>query len=168
VKIKSDINNFWGSFIEGLHQHSGILFCLMCCSFDYVGNQIKQGSLKMRNFKNENISHFKLIKREPVDHLEDILDDNYPAEMLTKCFQVQAFYPTQVFTDVIHLMNTPQMYSEWISNNKTFSAEKNMSKLLSIELKNILKYSQKHQRDNKSPQPAHHFRYQKDTTAGLY
>ena len=55
---------------------------------------IKQGSLKMKDFKNANIPHFKVIKREPVDILEDILNDKYPAEMLTKCFQVQAFYPT--------------------------------------------------------------------------
>ncbi len=36
--------------------------------------------------------------------MEDILDDKYPADMFTKCFQVQAFYPTQVSTDVNNLM----------------------------------------------------------------
>ena len=40
VKTKSDISNVWISFIEGLHQHSGILFCLMCSSFDYVDSKI--------------------------------------------------------------------------------------------------------------------------------
>jgi hypothetical protein len=94
VKTKSDVNNIWVSFIEGLHQHSGILFCLLCSSFDYVDNEIKQGTVKMRDFKNANIPHFKAIKREPVDHLEDILDDKYPADILTKCFQVQEFYPS--------------------------------------------------------------------------
>ncbi len=43
-----------------------------------------------------------------------------------------------------------------------------MSKLLSITLTDILKYSQKHQWDNMSPQPAHHFVYQKDTTVRSY
>jgi hypothetical protein len=50
VKTKSDVDNVWVSFIEGLHQHSGVLFCLTCSSFDYVNNEIKQGSLKMKNF----------------------------------------------------------------------------------------------------------------------
>jgi hypothetical protein len=54
-------------------------------------------------------------------------------------------------------MNTLQIHSKWISNNIKLSAEKTMSKLLSIVLKDILKYSQKHQWDNMSPRPAHHF-----------
>jgi hypothetical protein len=78
----------------------------MCSSFDYIDNEIQQSSLKMRDFKNANIPHFKAVARMPVDHLEDILNDKYAAEMLTKCFQVQAFYPTQVSTEVNHLMNT--------------------------------------------------------------
>ncbi len=86
VKTKSDVHNVWVSFIEGLYQHSGILFCMMCSSFDYIDNEIKQGSLKMREFKNANIPHFKMIRKEPVDHLEDILDYKYSADMLTKCF----------------------------------------------------------------------------------
>jgi hypothetical protein len=97
----------------------------------------------MRDFKNANIPHFNAIKREPVDLLEDILDDKYPADMLTKYFQVQVYYPTQVSTDINHLMNTLQMHSKWISNNKNLSAEKTMSKILSIALKDILKYSQR-------------------------
>jgi hypothetical protein len=106
----------------------------------------------MRDFKNANIPHFKAVARMPVNHLEDILNDKYAAEMLAKCFQVQAFYPTQVSTEVDHLMNTLWMHSdsEWISNNKKLSTEKTISKLLSITMKDILKYSHKVQRDNLS------------------
>jgi hypothetical protein len=121
----------------------------------------------MKDLKNANIPHFKAIKRDPVDHLEDILEDNYPADMLTKCFQVQAFYPTQVSTDVNYLMTTLKMHSKWISNKK-LSAEKTMSKLRSIALKDILKYSHKQPWDNMSPWPAHHLVHQQDTTAGSY
>ncbi len=78
----------------------------MCSSFEYFDNEIQQGWLKMRDFKNANIPHFKVVARMPVDHLEDILNDKYESEMLTKSFQVQAFYPTQVFTEVNHLINT--------------------------------------------------------------
>jgi hypothetical protein len=42
MKTKSDINNVWVSFIEGLHQHSGILFCLMCSSFDYINKELNR------------------------------------------------------------------------------------------------------------------------------
>jgi hypothetical protein len=44
----------------------------MCSLFDYVNNEIKQGSLKMKDFEYANIPHFKAIKREPVDHLEEL------------------------------------------------------------------------------------------------
>jgi hypothetical protein len=44
----------------------------MFSSFDFIDNKIIQGSLKMRDFNNANIPHFKAIKIEPVDHLEDI------------------------------------------------------------------------------------------------
>jgi hypothetical protein len=78
-----------------------MLFCLMCSSFDYVDNEIKLGSLKMKDFKNANIPHFKAIRREPVNYLEDILEDKHPADILTKCFQVQAFYPSFSSTSFI-------------------------------------------------------------------
>jgi hypothetical protein len=45
---------------------------------------------------------------------------------------------------------------------------KTMSRLLSIMLKDILKYSQKHQRDNMSPQLAHHFVHQNNMTVASY
>jgi hypothetical protein len=118
--------------------------------------------------KNANIPHFKAVSKKPIDHFEDFLNDNYPAEMLTKCFQVQAFYPTQVFPEVNHLMNTLRQHSEWISTNKIFSADKTISKLLSIAIKDILKDSNKVQRYNLSPQLTHQFVYQKDTTVASY
>ncbi len=136
----------------------------MCSSYGYIGNELKQGSLKMRDFKNANMPHFKAVSKKPIDHLEDILNDNYPAEMFTKCFQVQAFYPTQVSTEVNHFMNTLQMHSEWISTNKKLSAEKSISKLLSFAIKDVLMFSNKVQRDNLSLQLARQLVCQKDTT----
>jgi hypothetical protein len=65
----------------------------------------------MRDFKNTNIPHFKAIRREHADQLEDILENKYPVDMLTKCFQVQAFYPTQVSTDVNHIAK-PRAFTE--------------------------------------------------------
>jgi hypothetical protein len=38
-------------------------------------------------------------------------------------------------------METLQMHSGWISNNKINSAEKTISKLLSIPIAKVLKYS---------------------------
>jgi hypothetical protein len=43
-----------------------------------------------------------------------------------------------------------------------------MSKILSIALKDILKYSQNHQCDDMSPRSAHHLVHQKDTTVASY
>jgi hypothetical protein len=96
----------------------------MCSSLDYIDNEIKHGSLKMKYLIYANIPHSKAIRREPVDHLEEILEDHYPVDILIKCFQVQAFYPTQVSTNISHLMTTLKMHSKWISNNKkTFCRE---------------------------------------------
>ncbi len=61
--------------------------------------------------------------------------------MLTKCFQVQAFYPTQTNTEVSWLMETLQMRSGQISNKKINSAEKTISKLLPTAITEVLKYS---------------------------
>ncbi len=34
IKTMSKQDNAWISFIEGLHQHAGIVMCLMCSVFD--------------------------------------------------------------------------------------------------------------------------------------
>ncbi len=60
------------------------------------------------------------------------------------------------------------MHSGWISNNKINSVEKNISKLLSIAITEVLKYSTRIQREKMSPWPAHHFVCQKDTTVLSY
>jgi hypothetical protein len=101
----------------------------------------------MKRLKNAEIPYFEKIDSKPIDHLEDILNGIYQANMLTKCFQVQAFYPIQTNTDVCQLMETLQMHSGWISNNKINSAEKNISKLLSIVITEVLKYSMKIQQE---------------------
>ncbi len=168
VKTKNDVDNVLVNFIEGLHRHTAILFCLTCSYFDCIDNEIKQATMKMKHFKTANIPHFKQNKRTPIAHVEDFLNDKYPADMLIKCFQVQAFYPTQICTDVTKLMETLHMNSGWISNNEKKSTDKTMSMLLPIAIKEILKYSTRIQQDNMSPWPAHHFVYQKDTTALSY
>ena len=60
------------------------------------------------------------------------------------------------------------MHSEWISNNKKLSAEKTISKLLSIAIKDILKYSHKVQRDNLPLRLPHQCIHQKDITVTSY
>jgi hypothetical protein len=122
----------------------------------------------MKHLKNAEIPYFKKIDRKPIDHLEDILNGKYQADMLIKCFQVQAFYPTQANTDVSRLMETLQIHSGWISNIKINSVEKAISKLPSIAITEVLKYSTRIQQEKMSPRPAHHFVYQKDTTVPSY
>jgi hypothetical protein len=100
VKTMSAFDNVWVSFIDGLHCHTAILFCLTCSYFDYIDNEIKLATLTMKCLKNAEIPYFKKIVRKPTDHLEDILNGRYQADMLMKFFQVQAFYPTQTNTDV--------------------------------------------------------------------
>ena len=51
VKTKSKKDNFWISFVEGLHIHAAIITCLLCAKFDYEHNIIKSGSLELEDFK---------------------------------------------------------------------------------------------------------------------
>ena len=49
VKIFSNNNNLWISFVEGLHGHAAIVMCLTCSTFDLQDNKLVHNSLKKRN-----------------------------------------------------------------------------------------------------------------------
>ena len=49
VKIFSNNNNLWISFVEGLHRHAAIVMCLTCSTFDLQDNKLVHNSLKKRN-----------------------------------------------------------------------------------------------------------------------
>jgi hypothetical protein len=51
VKTKSQVDNLWVSFVEGLHWHDAMIACLLCTKFDYSSNKIQPDSLDIQDFK---------------------------------------------------------------------------------------------------------------------
>ena len=168
VKTKSKSDNIWVSFIEGLHRHTAILFCMMCSYFN-CHNVIKLGSLSMKHFKQAAIPHFQKNLQKPKDHLEDILQGNFQADMLMKPFRVQVFYPIdtdEAPPDLNKVTKSLQTYSRWIYESKISSASKTLPKLLSTAILEVMNYSKKHPK--LQPKPKHVFTYQKDQTVQAY
>ncbi len=71
-KTMSAFDNVWVSFINGLHHHTALLFCLTCSYFNYIDNDIKLATLTMKHLKNTEIPYIKKMDRKPIHHLEDI------------------------------------------------------------------------------------------------
>jgi hypothetical protein len=57
VKIFSNNDNLWISFIEGLHRHAAILMCLTCSIFDNEDNNLVHDSLRNKHFKLAGVPH---------------------------------------------------------------------------------------------------------------
>ncbi len=59
AKTKSQVDNLWFSFVEGLHWHAAMITCLLCTTFDCSSNKIRPGSLDYQDFKNCQSSTFQ-------------------------------------------------------------------------------------------------------------
>ena len=59
VKTKSNNDNVWVSFIEGLHRHAATIACLLCMNFNYDNNIINPGSFDLDDFKHADAPHYK-------------------------------------------------------------------------------------------------------------
>ena len=96
VKTKSQIDNLWVSFVEGLHWHAAMITCLLCTKFDYSSNKIQPGSLDIQDFKNARVPHFKDPGVTPKEHLKLTISGELEAKMLKSTFNVQAYIPKKL------------------------------------------------------------------------
>ena len=55
VKSKSKIDEVWFSFFEGMHQHAAIVAGLLCSKFNHITNELKLGSLTLKDFSGEGV-----------------------------------------------------------------------------------------------------------------
>ena len=139
VKTKSTKDTLWISFIEGLHRHAAMVMSLLCSSFDLENNFINPCSLSMKDFKRANIQLFQWNEHTPSQQLNDIMKRDFQAPMMTSTFTVQAYVPKKMNqTNINKLMKTLSQHSSWISINKTESAWKTISRLLSDGLSETL------------------------------
>jgi hypothetical protein len=96
VKNKSQVDDLWVSFVEGLHQHAAMITCLLCTNFDYSNNKIQPGSLNIQDFKNARVPHFKDPGVTPKEQLKLIISGEFEAKMLKSKFIVQAYIPKKL------------------------------------------------------------------------
>ena len=116
-----------------------MVMSLLCSSFDLENNYIKPGLLIMKDFKRANIQHFQMNDHTPTQQLNDIMERHFWAPMMTSTFTVQAYVPKKTNqTNINNLMKTLSQHSSWISINKTESAWKTISRLLSDGLSETL------------------------------
>ncbi len=157
VKKKSKNDKVWISFIEGLHKLAAILASLPCMKFDYSNNIIIPGSLQLDNFEKAQIPHYKNPGVTPRQQLALIIGNNFDALMLKRPMLIQAYIPIRVANqigDTIQLlMEALKTQSAWILINKTISANKTISKLLSTWLIETMNHSTAEKRKNHNEQP---------------
>jgi hypothetical protein len=99
------------------------------------------------------------------------MERRYKAPMLTSTFTIQAYVPKKSnSTNIDKLMKTLIEHSNWISMNKTESAQKSISKLLSLALIETLIDSTANQVSKKflRPQPASTFLIQTEVLVEAY
>jgi hypothetical protein len=58
VKIFSNKDNLWISFVEGLHRHAVIVMCLTCSTFRLGDNKPVNDSLKKNDSKQAGVPHY--------------------------------------------------------------------------------------------------------------
>lgn len=162
VKTKSQRDNLYVSFVEGLHRHAAIILCLTCSCFNLKENTLQKNTLKKKHF--QEVPHYKRPNDNPEDVLDQIFNDNFPAKMLTQTFPVQVLFPSNITCEIQPLFNTLVENSKWISTNKRNSAEKQISTRLSEALQKIMTHSNEKDRDNFRPKLIDKFRYQVDCT----
>jgi hypothetical protein len=82
LKTKSQVDNLWVSFVEGLHRHAAMITCLLCTKFDYSKNKIQPGSFDIQDFKNTRVPHFKDLGVTLKENLKLIISGELEAKML--------------------------------------------------------------------------------------
>ena len=134
VKIFSNNDNLWVSFVEGLHRHAAILMCLTCSIFDYEDNNLVHTSLKNKHFKMAGVPHYKESDLSPIQILNSIIKEEFDAPMITNHIQVQILHPKNHQFDIDPSMKILKQMSMWISTNKKLSAEPTISKQLAEDV----------------------------------
>ncbi len=77
----------WFSFFEGMHRHAAIVAGLLCSKFNHITNELKLGSLTLKDFTGEGvIKPFMDPGVSVEDHLNKIMTKELEPPMLTNTF----------------------------------------------------------------------------------
>jgi hypothetical protein len=153
VKTKSQVDYLWVSFVEGLHWHAAMITCLLCTKIDCFSNKIQPGSPDIQHFENARVPHFKDPGATSKEQLKLVISGEFEAKMLKSTFNVQAYIPNQLTGNIDELTKAMKNQSNWISINKTQAANKTISKVISLWLKETLLHSSPRRKNNDNLQP---------------
>ena len=147
VKSESKRDEVWFSFFEGMHRHAAIVAGLLCSKFNHMINELKLGSLTLKDFSGDTVlKSYKDPGISVEDHLNKIMTKQLDPPMLTNTFHLSAYIPKQVLgdkQDATTFINGAIYQSSWISNFKRSSATTTVSKNISKWLEIIQQHSTK-------------------------
>ncbi len=89
VTAKSNTDNIWISFYEGLHCHVALLITLLSAVFNPTKNVFEHKSLTASYFREQHLLHYKEDTKTPYKRLQDIFFKKINAPMLTKPFRIK-------------------------------------------------------------------------------
>ncbi len=131
VKSISRKDKVWFSFFEGMHQHAAVVAGLVCSKFNHSTNELKLGSVKLIDFRNEGvIKSFKDPGITIEEHLDKIMKKDINAPMFNNTFHLLAYIPKteNAKENARKLIEGAKLQSSWISNFKMSSARTTLSK----------------------------------------
>ena len=125
VKSESKRDEVWFSFFEGMHRHAAIVAGLLCSKFNHMTNELKLGSLTLKDFSGDTVlKSYKDPGISVEDHLNKIMTKQLDPPMFTNTFHLSAYIPKHVIGDKQDATTfiTGAIYqSTWISNFKQHS-----------------------------------------------
>ena len=148
VKARSNKDNIWISFYEGLHRHAALMITLLSAVFNPTKNVFGHNSLTGNYFREQQLKYYKEDTKTPHKCLRDIFLKKINAPMLTKPFRIKCIVPKQRETtptgnEVLEFTRKIIKYSELISECKKTSADNSTSSLLSKAMMNELSLCRK-------------------------
>ena len=176
VKSESKRDEVWFSFFEGMHRHAAIVAGLLCSKFNHMTNELKLGSLTLKDFSGDTVlKSYKDPGISVEDHLNKIMTKQLDPPMLTNTFHLSAYIPKQVLgdkQDATTFINGAIYQSSWISNFKRSSATTTLSKNISKWLETTQQHSTKDTRNCSRYRPVltegHDIILQKDTSVNKF
>ena len=176
VKSESKRDEVWFSFFEGMHRHAAIVAGLLCSKFNHMTNELKLGSLTLKDFSGDTVlKSYKDPGISVEDHLNKIMTKQLDPPMFTNTFHLSAYIPKHVIGDKQDATTfiTGAIYqSTWISNFKRSSATTTLSKNLSKWLETTQQHSTKHTRNCSGYRPllgeGHDMLLQKETSVSTF
>ena len=136
VKMKSNKDNIWISFWEGMHRHAAIMMSMLGANITHNKKSWYEPNTLDTTAFSTYITGFTDPGEKPLKIIEDIFTGtNVQAIMLKSNMMVTAYIPNSSQTEIPRLFKAMIAQSKHVSENKLTSAARTLPTLLSDWLK---------------------------------